>query len=313
MSGESGFRRCECRCRNVTGHSSGEAARCLFILEPGEGPRCKHCANCEVTGAGAEEEERGAQCGCPCWGFNVEAHAFEPRKASRVQLALRKRSRYSRRRRSGARSFGKEYSSDESGDGPSEKRRAVDREVDRVELREGLRAQGMQTLLPRVQRLICAAFLRRCIAEWHRTLELRRISEFLEHFGVEFPVENTEQLGAALRVLHEHGGYTWARLAGVFGTTGNTLSRIARGERGAGVRVSNRIVSAINRTWQEQVLEEAEMDSAPGGDACAICLLEVDEGDAERCPAGGQCSLIAHTECLAEALRRDPRCPQCRE
>ena len=59
--------------------------------------------------------------------------------------------------------------------------------------------------------------------------------------------------------------------------------------------------------------QEAEMESAPGGDACAICLLEVDEGDAERCPAGGQCSLIAHTECLAEALRRDPRCPQCRD
>ena len=89
MSGESGFRQCECHCRNATRHSCGRSARCLFILEPGEGSRSKHCANCGDENTAAVEE----MCDCPCWVHNVASHTFVPERETRIKPAIHRRSR----------------------------------------------------------------------------------------------------------------------------------------------------------------------------------------------------------------------------
>ena len=178
VSGESGFRRCECYCRNVTGHSCGQRARCLSILEPGDGSRCKHCANCGDEGTGGMEEG----CGCPCRGHDVESHSFVPEMVSRIKLAVRRRSRkhdypppqpekkgITHQITEGERDHGGKTpaaggghnAGTGNGCNPSKRRAVSDQEV--VEIRQDLRSG---TIANRLLRLVRSGFVRAVLLRW---------------------------------------------------------------------------------------------------------------------------------------------------
>ena len=224
-----------------------------------------------------------------------------------VRLARRRRPRRHRPAH-----FGKEYSSDEAGDGPPGRRRRV--EDDSAE-EVALRLQEVEVHVNRrLVRQVRANFLRRALLAWRRWHMLRQICEALESLGVSFPIESAEEAATALYMLHEHRGYTWVVLESVFQVTQVTLSRFARRQGRAGVRVSNLIISALNVRWQERTLEDTDaMPVDYSAEECAICLMDFEAADIiVGCPAAAGCVVLMHNECLREALRRDPRCPNCR-
>ena len=78
--------------------------------------------------------------------------------------------------------------------------------------------------------------------------------------------------------------------------------------------MSNLIISALNVRWQERTLEDTDaMPVDYSAEECAICLMDFEAADTiVGCPAAAGCVVMMHNECLREALRRDPRCPNCR-
>ena len=123
-------------------------------------------------------------------------------------------------------------------------------------------------------------------------------------------VENLRK--AALSLLHNHGSRTWAALANTFQVSSTTVSRIARGEPGAGVRVSNRMIQMINMIWQQRVLA-GEQDLSSGdevADRCTICLGVIGDDDPS---VNLECSHSFHRTCVDEWFMRSAACPICRD
>ena len=134
-----------------------------------------------------------------------------------------------------------------------------------AELREGLHG-GNARLFRRVQRVVCLYFLRRVLEQWRavvvRGQRLRLFTQWLSDRGVEFPLESVEQLGGALRMLHEHGGWTYVALSQVFEVSASTIRGMALAWQGVGVRVGNGMLERMNTVWQEHLLAQAEEEEA---------------------------------------------------
>ena len=270
---EVGTRRCACEeCKNVTGHTSAETVRCLNVLGPEvEGEYCEYCRNGHESAAG---------CACPCWGFQVTEHSWRPQKEQEARVAqLRRKLHARRRKRKSVKAFGRAFSSDEAGDGPGSKRRALDSAGSgAVELRAGVGAEeglGHEESEPRATarmlRMVRAGYLRRVVQAWAdgalRQRRLREIQECLEQAAAEFPIENAEAVRVALNLLHgRHGdGWKWTTLSQVFEVSAQVLSRFARDEPGAGVRSVNRMIEVLNSSWMERRLEEQALEEGGSG------------------------------------------------
>ena len=152
----------------------------------------------------------------------------------------------------------------------------------------------------------------RGLASLARQLRLRSISTWLSNFGMDFPIEQPEEAAAALRVLNEHGRWSWRALEQVFQVSAATLSRMARNVPGAGGRSADGAIQALNIVWQEQMLAAQDMMSSVGSaeDTCAVCLFKIEEGDDITELV---CSHTFHAECSADWLLRSPACPVCRD
>lgn len=171
--------------------------------------------------------------------------------------------------------FGREFSSDESGDGPGVKRRAVEHAEGVAELRAVAGSGGVvQPNARRLQRMV-AAWLLRGVVEWWRETALRQVrvreaTDALERAAVEFPIETAEQAGVALALLNGRAcGWSWAKIASAFQVSASTLRGMAAQKPGAGARVSNRVIESLNSVWQERMLEDqgaasgSESEEAP--------------------------------------------------
>ena len=65
-----------------------------------------------------------------------------------------------------------------------------------------------------------------------------------------------------------------------FDVSAATIAPIGRGERGAGARVSNRMMQSVSLVWQKRVLEEANESSDKDlSERCAICFQGIDDDD----------------------------------
>ena len=240
----------------------------------------------------ANGHEGAWSCACPCWGFQVSENSWRPQRETEARVAqLRRKLLARRRKRKSVKAFGRAFSSDESGDGPGEKRRALDfAESGEVELRTGVGVDGLQTNTRRLLRLVRAGYLRRVVGAWRdgalRQRRLREVSERLERAGAEFPIENAEGLRVALNMLHSgvalttlhdrHGeGWKWTTLGQVFGASARTLSGFASEVQGVGARSVNRWIEVLNSSWQEQrladqALEDGESWSDGGSDPTEV-------------------------------------------